>query len=108
MPGVSPSAPPRRLLLGPGPSNVHPRVRRALAQPMLGHLDPYFLGVLDGVQAGLRRLFGTQNRMTLPLSGTGSAGMEACLVTLLEPGDRRDRSGGVFGNGCASPGAWRW
>ena len=82
-----PPAPPRRLLLGPGPSNVHPRVRRALAQPMLGHLDPAFLAMLDRVQAGLRRLFGTQNRMTLPLSGTGSAGMEACLVNLLEPGD---------------------
>jgi len=80
-------APPRRLLLGPGPSNVHPRVRRALALPLLGHLDPHFLAILDRVQAGLRRLFGTENRMTLPLSGTGSAGMEACLVNLLEPGD---------------------
>ncbi len=54
---------------------------------MLGHLDPQFLAILDRVQAGLRRLFGTANRMTLPLSGTGSAGMEACLVNLLEPGD---------------------
>ncbi len=80
-------APPRRLLLGPGPSNVHPRVRRALALPMLGHLDPYFLAILDGVQAGLRRLFGTENRMTLPLSGTGSLGMEACFANLIEPGD---------------------
>jgi alanine-glyoxylate transaminase/serine-glyoxylate transaminase/serine-pyruvate transaminase len=87
MAGVPMLAPPRRLLLGPGPSNVHPRVRRALALPMLGHLDPHFLAILDRVQAGLRRLFGTANRMTLPLSGTGSAGMEACLVNLLEPGD---------------------
>jgi alanine-glyoxylate transaminase/serine-glyoxylate transaminase/serine-pyruvate transaminase len=87
MPSVPSPAPPRRLLLGPGPSNVHPRVRRALALPMLGHLDPQFLAILDRVQAGLRRLFGTANRMTLPLSGTGSAGMEACLVNLLEPGD---------------------
>ncbi|HEY8153473.1 MAG TPA: aminotransferase class V-fold PLP-dependent enzyme [Myxococcota bacterium] len=87
MPDVPTAPPPRRLLLGPGPSNVHPRVRRALAQPLLGHLDPLFLGILDRVQAGLRRLFGTQNRMTLPLSGTGSAGMEACLVNLIEPGD---------------------
>ncbi len=87
MAGVPSRIPPRRLLLGPGPSNVHPRVRRALALPMLGHLDPYFLAILDRVQAGLRRLFGTENRMTLPLSGTGSAGMEACLVNLLEPGD---------------------
>lgn len=87
MAGVPTAAPPRRLLLGPGPSNVHPRVRRALAQPMLGHLDPVFLSVLDDVQSCLRHLFGTRNRMTLPLSATGSAGMEACLVNLLEPGD---------------------
>ncbi len=79
---------PRRLLLGPGPSNVHPRVLAALAQPMIGHLDPAFLAVLDEVQEGLRRLFGTRNPLTLPLSATGSAGMEACLVNLLEPGDR--------------------
>ena len=78
---------PRRLLLGPGPSNVHPRVRAALAQPMIGHLDPAFLEVLDEVQAALRRLFGTRNAMTLPISATGSAGMEACFVNLLEPGD---------------------
>ncbi|TDJ15483.1 MAG: aminotransferase class V-fold PLP-dependent enzyme [Deltaproteobacteria bacterium] len=78
---------PRRLLLGPGPSNVHPRVLAALAQPMIGHLDPVFLDILDEVQERLRRLFGTRNPLTLPLSATGSAGMEACLVNLLEPGD---------------------
>ena len=78
---------PRRLLLGPGPSNVHPRVLAALAQPMIGHLDPVFLAILDEVQERLRRLFGTWNSLTLPLSATGSAGMEACLVNLLEPGD---------------------
>jgi alanine-glyoxylate transaminase/serine-glyoxylate transaminase/serine-pyruvate transaminase len=78
---------PRRLLLGPGPSNVHPRVLRAMAQPLVGHLDPAFLALLDRVQAALRRLFGTANELTLPLSATGSAGMEACLVNLLEPGD---------------------
>jgi len=78
---------PRRLLLGPGPSNVHPRVLAALAQPMIGHLDPVFLAILDEVQERLRRLFGTRNPLTLPLSATGSAGMEACLVNLLEPGD---------------------
>jgi alanine-glyoxylate transaminase/serine-glyoxylate transaminase/serine-pyruvate transaminase len=76
-----------RLLLGPGPSNVHPRVLQAMAQPLVGHLDPVFLAVLEEVQASLRRLFGTRNAMTLPLSGTGSAGMEACFVNLLEPGD---------------------
>lgn len=78
---------PDRLLLGPGPSNVNPRVLQAMGQPLLGHLDPVFLAVLDEVQERLRRLFGTANPMTLPLSGTGSAGMEACLVNLLEPGD---------------------
>jgi len=76
-----------RLLLGPGPSNVHPRVREAMAAPMIGHMDPAFLAVLDEVQQGLRVLFGTKNAMTLPLSATGSAGMEACFVNLLEPGD---------------------
>jgi alanine-glyoxylate transaminase/serine-glyoxylate transaminase/serine-pyruvate transaminase len=79
---------PHRLLLGPGPSNVHPRVLAAQATPLLGHLDPVFLGVLDEVQARLRALFGTANAMTLPISGTGSAGMEACFVNLVEPGDR--------------------
>ena len=78
---------PERLLLGPGPSNVHPRVLAAMAQPLVGHLDPAFLAVLDEVADRLRRLFGTTNRLTLPLSATGSAGMEACLVNLLEPGD---------------------
>jgi len=85
-----PSTPPplpARLLLGPGPSNVPRSVREAMAQPLVGHLDPSFLRVLDDVQANLRTLFGTQNRMTLPLSATGSAGMEACLVNLLERGD---------------------
>jgi alanine-glyoxylate transaminase/serine-glyoxylate transaminase/serine-pyruvate transaminase len=77
----------RRLLLGPGPSNVHPRVLRAMAQPLYGHLDPVFLAILDDVQEQLRALFGTANAMTLPLSGTGSAGMEACLCNLLERGD---------------------
>ena len=82
-----PNTLPRRLLLGPGPSNVHPRVLRAMAQPLVGHLDPAFLALLDRVQAALRRLFGTENELTLPISATGSAGMEACLVNLLEPGD---------------------
>jgi alanine-glyoxylate transaminase/serine-glyoxylate transaminase/serine-pyruvate transaminase len=76
-----------RLLLGPGPSNAHPRVLEALATPLVGHLDPQFLTLMDEVQERLRRLFGTQNALTLPLSATGSAGMEACLVNLLEPGD---------------------
>jgi len=93
---------PSRLLLGPGPSNVHPRVREAMARPLLGHLDPVFLQLLDGVQRRLRDLFGTGNELTLPLSGTGSAGMEACLVNLLERGDRIVVGvNGVFGGRMA-------
>jgi alanine-glyoxylate transaminase/serine-glyoxylate transaminase/serine-pyruvate transaminase len=89
---------PERLLLGPGPSNAPPRVRAALAQPLLGHLDPAFLAILDEVQERLRGLFGTANPMTLPLSATGSAGMEACLCNLLEPGDEAVIGvAGVFG-----------
>lgn len=76
-----------RLLLGPGPSNVPERVLEALARPLVGHLDPAFLAIVDEVQERLRRLFGTANPMTLPLSATGSAGMEACLCNLLEPDD---------------------
>ncbi len=78
---------PERLLLGPGPSNVHPSVLAAGQQPLVGHLDPAFLAVLDETSERLRRIFGTANPLTLPISATGSAGMEACLVNLLEPGD---------------------
>lgn len=78
---------PQRLLLGPGPSNVHPRVLAALARPLLGHLDPAFLALADEVQERLRRLFGTGNRLTIPLASTGSGGMEAALANLLEPDD---------------------
>ncbi len=77
----------QRLLLGPGPSNAHPRVLEAMSQPLLGHLDPEFIALLDRLKAGLRTLFGTANELTLPISATGSAGMEAALVNLLEPGD---------------------
>ena len=80
-----PSTP--RLLMGPGPSNVNPRVLEGMRQPLLGHLDPVFLELMDLVQERLRRLFRTENLMTLPLSATGSAGMEACLANLLERGD---------------------
>lgn len=78
---------PERLLLGPGPSNVPAAVRQALAQRVIGHLDPAFLTLLDEVQGMLRALFQTDTALALPISGTGSAGMEACLVNLLEPGD---------------------
>lgn len=79
---------PERLLLGPGPSNVSEAVRAALARPLVGHLDPAFLALLDRVQRRLGALFRAGDALALPLSGTGSAGMEACLVNLLEPGDR--------------------
>lgn len=78
---------PRRLLLGPGPSLVHPRVLRAMAMPLLGHLDPIFLGLMDDIQTLLRWLFATTNPFSIAISGTGSAGMEAAVVNLIEPGD---------------------
>ena len=74
--------------MGPGPSTVDPRVLRAMAAPLVGHLDPTFLELMNGVMRGLRYVFGTENRLALPMSGTGSAGMETCLVNLLEPGNR--------------------
>ncbi|MGK0301221.1 MAG: alanine-glyoxylate transaminase/serine-glyoxylate transaminase/serine-pyruvate transaminase [Planctomycetota bacterium] len=80
--------PPEILLLGPGPSPSSPHVRRAQSKPQLGHLDPDFVPLLDYAQQGLRRLFGTENKLTLPLAGTGSAGMEAIVSNLVEPGDR--------------------
>jgi|SRR5215831_4291683 len=95
--------PPHRLLLGPGPSLVHPRVLRALSAPLLGHLDPAFLGVLNDIQALLRLVFGTDNRLTIAISGTGSAGMEASIVNLVEPGDTVAVGiNGVFGTRLAS------
>jgi len=76
-----------RILMGPGPSNPYPEVVAALARPMLGHLDPEFLAVLDETCERLRAVFRTANARTLPLSGTGSAGMEAAFVNLVGPGD---------------------
>jgi len=78
---------PARLLLGPGPSTVHPRVLRAMAHPLVGHLDPQFISLMDEVQELLRFVFQTENRLTIPVSGTGSAGMEAALCNFIEPGD---------------------
>ncbi|RMH18151.1 MAG: alanine--glyoxylate aminotransferase family protein [Acidobacteria bacterium] len=83
-----PLDPPARILLGPGPSNVSPRVLAALAKPTLGHLDPAYLEIMDRISAMLRRIFRTENRLTLPVSGTGTAGMEAAVVNLIEPGER--------------------
>lgn len=84
----APVQPPRRVLMGPGPSDVSPQVLAALAAPSVGHLDPYFLKLMDEVQEMLREVFQTKNRLTLAVSGTGSAGMEACVVNLIEPGDK--------------------
>ncbi|TAL12059.1 MAG: alanine--glyoxylate aminotransferase family protein [Nitrospirae bacterium] len=95
-------APSSRLLLGPGPSMVHPRVLRAMSTPLLGHLDPEFLTIMNQVQALLRAAFETQNPFTIAVSGTGSAGMEAALVNLIEPGDQVIVGvNGVFGTRMA-------
>src|SRR5258708_27702920 len=82
-----PLAPPVRVLLGPGPSEIHPRVLQALAAPTVGHLDPYYLTLMNDMQRMLRGVFRTENRMTLAISATGSAGMECTVVNLVEPGD---------------------
>lgn len=79
--------PPTRTLLGPGPSPIHPRVLQSLSLPVIGHLDPAFLEIMDESMAMLREVFQTENRLALPMSGTGSAGMETCFVNLIEPGD---------------------
>lgn len=76
-----------RILMGPGPSNPYPEVVLAGARPMLGHLDPVFLSILDETNDRLRTLFETENRLTFPVSGTGSAGMETAFVNLVNPGD---------------------
>lgn len=89
---------PQRILLGPGPSTVDPRILRAMATPLVGHLDPVFLEMMNEVMEGLREVFGTENQLTFPMSGTGSAGMETVLVNLLEPGDHAVICvNGVFG-----------
>ena len=77
----------QRILMGPGPSDVHPRVLRAMATPLIGHLDPEFVAVMDDIKAMAQLTFQTQNHLTFVVSAPGSAGMETCLVNLLEPGD---------------------
>src|SRR3954466_8056562 len=76
-----------RILMGPGPCNPYPEVVAAMGRPMLGHLDPEFVALLDETCDRLRTVFGTANALTLPISGTGSAGMEAAFVNIVEPGD---------------------
>ncbi|MFP4058376.1 MAG: pyridoxal-phosphate-dependent aminotransferase family protein [Candidatus Brocadiia bacterium] len=91
-----------RMLMGPGPSDVHASVLEAMAQPCIGHLDPQFLEVLNDIRAMLQRVFQTRNPLTLAVSGTGSAGMETCVVNLVEPGDRvLVCAAGVFGQRMA-------
>lgn len=90
--------PPQRVLMGPGPSDVSPRVLRALAAPTLGHLDPCYLRIMDQTRDLLRKVFQTNNELTMAISGTGSAGMEACVCNLVEPGDEMIVCvAGVFG-----------
>ena len=86
------------LLMGPGPSNVRDSVAQAMALPTVGHLDPRFIGIMDEVKEMLRTVFRTTNDLAIPISGTGSAGMEACFVNLIEPGDAvLVLQNGVFG-----------
>jgi alanine-glyoxylate transaminase/serine-glyoxylate transaminase/serine-pyruvate transaminase len=80
-------SPSPRLLLGPGPSDAHPRVLSAMSTPLLGHLDPQFLDLMNDTQVMLREVYQTKNQLTFPVSATGMAGMETCLVNLVEPGD---------------------
>ncbi len=102
VPLTSPAQPPERLLLGPGPSPVHPDVLAAQARGMIGHLDPWFLEVTDQLAAMLRQVFRTSNRLTYAVSGTGSAGMETSVVNIVEPGDTMIVGvNGVFGGRIA-------
>jgi len=80
--------PNNRLLMGPGPSNVHPRVLKALARPTIGHLDPQFIDLMDEIKSLLKYAFQTENEVTFAVSGPGSVGMETCLVNLIEPDDK--------------------
>jgi len=94
--------PPARVLLGPGPSNVHPRVMKAMLSPVLGHLDPDFVGIMEDIKKLLRLVFRTANEITFPVSGTGSAGMECVMANLIEEGDDVVvGAAGVFGGRLA-------
>ena len=91
--------PPFRLLLGPGPSEVDPRVLKAMSQSMVNHMDPVFWAMMDNIQGGLRGVFETDNPVTLPISGSGTAAMEAAMVNMIEPGDPiLICSAGIFGD----------
>lgn len=93
---------PVRALMGPGPSEINPRVLQALAQPAIGHLDPAFVSLMDEVKELLRYAFQTENRLTFPVSGPGSAGMETCFTNMVEAGDKVVIArNGVFGGRMA-------
>ncbi|WP_422459478.1 pyridoxal-phosphate-dependent aminotransferase family protein [Endozoicomonas sp. ALB115] len=85
---IAPFHPPKRTLMGPGPSDVHPRITEALARPTIGHLDPEFIRMMDELKSLIQYAFKTSNRLTLPISAPGSAGMEACFANLVEEGDK--------------------
>ena len=90
--------PPKRTLMGPGPSDVSPRVTAAMGAPTIGHLDPAFVVLMDDIKGLLQYAFRTKNKLTIPVSAPGSAGMESCFVNLLEPGDKAVVcQNGVFG-----------
>lgn len=80
--------PPQRTLMGPGPSDVNPRILEAMSRPTIGHLDPVFVAMMDEMKDLLRYAFRTENALTMPVSAPGSAGMETCFVNLVEPGDK--------------------
>ena len=95
---LAPLQPPRRYLFGPGPTMVDPRVYTALAKPIVGHLDPYFIQVMGDVQQLVKMAYGTSDGATLVISGTGSAGMEAAVANFVEPGTKIT----IFANGYFS------
>lgn len=80
--------PPQRTLMGPGPSDVSPRVLEAMSRPTIGHLDPAFIGMMDELKQLLKYAFQTENELTMPVSAPGSAGMETCFANLVEAGDK--------------------
>ncbi|MBV0903580.1 pyridoxal-phosphate-dependent aminotransferase family protein [Haloarcula salina] len=101
-PTVEELTPPERTLMGPGPSDVHPRVLKAMSTPLVGHLDPSFIDIMNEVQELLRYTFRTDNQWTIPVSGTGSAAMEAAVGNVVEPGDTMlVPSNGYFGDRMA-------
>ena len=92
---LAPLNPPKRYLFGPGPSMVHPRVYQAMSKPIVGHVDPYFIGVMGDIQQLLKTVYGTSEGVTMAISATGSGGMEAAVSNFVEPGSKF----AVFANG---------